>query len=96
MKSLITNMAINLAKIEKEDVKIDSQGRKWLYVQIAVNKEPDQYGNNAAMWINKKAEAVGRCYIGNGKMTFFDSGTGEIWIGGKPAEEQPQEDILPF
>ena len=61
MKSLITNLAINLAKIEKEDVKIDSQGRKWLYVQIAVNKEPDQYGNNAAMWINKKAEAVGRC-----------------------------------
>ena len=96
MKSLITNLAINLAKIEKEDVKIDSQGRKWLYVQIAVNKEPDQYGNNSAMWINKKAEGAGRSYIGNGKMTFFDSGTGEIWVSGKLIEEQPGEDILPF
>lgn len=96
MKSLITNLAINLAKIEKEDVKIDSQGRKWLYVQIAVNKEPDQYGNNSAMWINKKAEGAGRSYIGNGKMTFFDSGTGEILVLGKPIEEQPGEDILPF
>jgi hypothetical protein len=96
MKSLITNLAINLSKIEKEDIKTDAQGRKWLYVQVAINKEPDQYGNNSAMWINNKNGQVGRMYIGNGKMTFFDSGAGEIWIGGKPAEQQPEEDILPF
>lgn len=96
MKSLITNLAINLSKIEKEDIKTDAQGRKWLYVQVAINKEADQYGNNAAMWINKKTEGAARLYIGNGKMTFFDSGTGELWINGQKTETEPFPDDLPF
>jgi len=78
MKTCIISFGLDLSKITKAKIKTDDKGRKWLYLQASIQTEPDQYGNQASVWENQtkeERENSKRNYIGNGKITYFDTGT---------------------
>jgi len=78
MKTCIISFGLDLSKVTKAKIKTDEKGRKWLYLQASIQIEPDQYGNQASVWENQtkeERENSKRNYIGNGKITYFDTGT---------------------
>jgi len=78
MKNCIISFSLDLTKISKAKIKTDDKGRKWLYLQASISVEPDQYGNQASVWENQtkeERENAKRVYLGNGKITYFDTGT---------------------
>jgi hypothetical protein len=78
MKTCIISFGLDLTKITKAKIKTDEKGRKWLYLQASIQIEPDQYGNQASVWENQTAserQYDKRNYLGNGKITYFDTGT---------------------
>lgn len=79
----IISASIDLAKIEKSKiVKTDKNGHpfangaKYLNIQIVLNDDVDQYGNDTAIRINQSREeresGEKPVYLGNGKT---------VWIG---------------
>jgi len=78
MKTCIISFGLDLTKITKAKIKTDEKGRKWLYLQASIQIEPDQYGNQASVWENQtkeERENNKRNYLGNGKITYFDTGS---------------------
>lgn len=48
--------------------------KAYVNIQIWINDEPDQYGNDATLMLNSKKESrevEGKVYIGNGKTSTF-------------------------
>jgi len=77
MKNCIISFSLDLSKITRGKIKTDDKGRKWLYLQASISVEPDQYGNQASIWENQtkeERENQKRVYLGNGKITYFDTG----------------------
>ena len=64
---------INLNKIDKS--KISEKG--FVNLTIGINEDFDQYGNNAAVWLNQTKEEreakQDRQYVGNAKVVFMKS-----------------------
>jgi hypothetical protein len=81
---MLINAKIDLTKVAKEHVFIGKKG-KYLDLQIWVNDEEDQYGNNVAV---KQSYKVGDSfeshYIGNGKK--YEKGGGQ-----QPQQQQREE-----
>jgi hypothetical protein len=78
MKTCIISFGLDLSKVTKAKIKTDEKGRKWLYLQASIQIEPDQYGNQASVWENQtkeERENNKRNYLGNGKITYFDTGS---------------------
>jgi len=67
----IINASIDLTKIEKSKIVAHENGSLYYSIQIFVNDEPDQYGNDVAIkeTLTKKEleEKVKSKYIGNGR-----------------------------
>lgn len=100
MKNCIISFGIDLSKVSKEKIKVDDKGRKWLYLQASITVQEDQYGNQVATWENQtKEERLNgkRNYLGNGKITFFDSGATVI-VSPSELSENQNNDVadLPF
>ena len=100
MKNCIISFGLDLTKITKAKIKVDEKGRKWLYLQASISLEPDQYGNQASIWENQSKEErenSKRNYLGNGKITFFDTGlTATVTQAEAPAGNDLTDDDLPF
>jgi len=100
MKNCIVSFALDLTKITKAKIKTDEKGRKWLYLQASIQIEEDQFGNQVAVWENQsKAERENskRNYLGNGKITFFDSRSTVIVSTTQTTEtDTTEESELPF
>jgi len=100
MKNLIVSFAIDLSKISKNKIKKDEKGRLWLYLQSSVSLEPDQYGNHSSIWENQSKEErenQKRNYLGNGKITFYDSGNTLYTSEAENSENQENRNLdLPF
>jgi hypothetical protein len=105
----IISASIDLSKIDKSKiVSTDKNGQpfqngaKYLNVQIVVNDEADQYGNDCAVRINQSKEEreakVKPTYIGNGKTVWSSEANNttvhqaEVMSPGT----QESEDGLPF
>jgi hypothetical protein len=100
MKNCIVSFAMDLTKITKAKIKTDEKGRKWLYLQASIQIEEDQFGNQVAVWENQskaERETSKRNYLGNGKITFFDSGSTVLVSPTQTTETDSTEDSeLPF
>lgn len=100
MKNCIISFGLDLTKITKSKIKVDEKGRKWIYLQASISLEPDQYGNQAAVWENQNKEErenSKRNYLGNGKITFFDTGTtATVTQAETPAGIELTDEDLPF
>ena len=100
MKNCIISFGLDLTKITKTKIKVDEKGRKWIYLQASISLEPDQYGNQAAVWENQNKEErenSKRNYLGNGKITFFDTGTtATVTQAETPAGAELTDEDLPF
>lgn len=99
MKNCIISFGLDLSKVTKDKIKKDEKGRLWLYLQASISVEPDQYGNQAAVWENQsreEREKDKRNYLGNGKITFFDNGTTVGIAPNQPTENEPSNLDLPF
>jgi len=79
----IISASIDLSKIDKNKlITTDKNGQpfangaKYLNIQIVVNDQADQYGNDAAIRINQSKEEreaiVKPTYLGNGKTVWSD------------------------
>ena len=72
---MLLSSYINLNKLDKS---VDVNDKGYLNLTIAVNEETDEYGNNAAIWVNQTAEqreaGEPRKYVGNGKVVFIKEG----------------------
>ncbi len=64
---------INLNKLDK-DKDVTKKGN--VNLTIAINDKTDEYGNNAALWLNQTKEqreaGEPRNYVGNAKVVFID------------------------
>ena len=72
--SKLLNLSINLSKIDKSKIIEGKTGNKYLDIDVWINDDPDQYGNDASVSIRQskdEREAKERkTYIGNGKKMF--------------------------
>lgn len=103
--SSIINVSIDLTKIDKSKI-VEKNGKKYLSLNISVNDDVDNYGNNVACSINQTKDErdakAPKTYLGNGRVIWSDN-----IIKVAPKQEQaPQpaqaqgvgtvEDDLPF
>jgi hypothetical protein len=77
--STLINASIDLTKIDKTKIQTHDKfgqpfknGAKYLSVQIWVNDEPDQYGNNVSISVSQslveREAGEKKVYLGNGKI----------------------------
>jgi hypothetical protein len=110
----IINASIDLTKIDKskivstnKDGQPFANGAKYLNIQIAINDQANQYGQDCAIWINQtKAERdaqAARNYIGNGKTSWSDENAAQPAKTSEAASNQYQaapvqtnDDDIPF
>lgn len=94
----LISASIDLTKIDKSRI-FEKDGKKWLNIQIALNDEIDQYGNNVGISINQTKEEreakEKKVYLGNGKVVWSSEGP----VAATPAKASvpvsPADD-LPF
>ncbi len=75
--SKLINASICVSAIPKELIKSHTNGKKYLSVDIWINDEDDNYGNDCSINIQQSKEEreskAKKVYIGNGKTKFgFD------------------------
>jgi hypothetical protein len=95
MSTLISG-SIDLTKIDKEKL----VNGKYLNIQISINDNSDQYGNNVGITIGQSKEEreakAKKTYIGNAKVVWTN---GSIKVAEKVQENAPiqaKDDLLPF
>jgi hypothetical protein len=95
MSTLISG-SIDLTKIDKEKL----VNGKYLNIQISINDQTDQYGNNVGITIGQSKEEreakAKKTYVGNAKVVWTD---GTIKVAEKVQENAPIEataNDLPF
>jgi hypothetical protein len=104
----IISASIDLAKIDKNKIVTTNKdgqpfenGAKYLNIQVVLNDEIDQYGNDTAIRINQSKEERDRkdkpVYIGNGK-TVWNSEVNEVKVHSAEVVTPAQtiDDDLPF
>lgn len=93
--SKIISVNLNLSKIDKSKIYKGEKG-SYLGVQIAINDEPDEYGNNASVWVNQTKEEreakAKKVYLGNGKIVWSDEAKAEA----STTVESNESDDLPY
>ena len=71
----LTSININVSKIPKEKL-YDGKKGKYLQVTFVQNNEPDQFGQNASVYVSQSQEEnenkVPKIYLGNGKVVWTD------------------------
>lgn len=106
----IISASIDVTKIDKSKL-IKGKSGTYCNIQIILNDEKDQYGNDAGIILNQtkedRAAGIKKVYLGNGKIVWssdpaptVDESTGEIHNAvpmntAEPMNEN-QEDDLPF
>ena len=94
----IISASIDLTKIVKSKI-IEGKKGKYLNIQVSINDEVDQYGNDANITINQSKEEreakTPKVYLGNGK-TVWHSGVDAKPAPATPAPEETGDDGLPF
>jgi arginine decarboxylase-like protein len=96
--SSIINVSIDLTKIDKSKI-VEKNGKKYLSLNISVNNDVDNYGNNVACSINQSKDErdakAPKTYLGNGRVIWTD---GSINVAPQPNQGQPaqQNDDLGF
>lgn len=103
----IISASIDLSKIDKSKIVLTDKngqpfqnGAKYLNLQIVLNDEPDQYGNDCAVRVNQTKEErdakIKPTYIGNGK-TVWSSDANTITVHQAQVITQEADDnSLPF
>ena len=90
--SAIISGSLDLTKIDKSKLK----DGKYLNVQVSVNNDTDNYGNNVSFTINQTKEERDakekKTYIGNGRVIWTDNAI----ILAEKKEEAPSNSGLPF
>jgi hypothetical protein len=73
----IISASIDLTKIDKSRIVPGKNGAQYYNIQINVNDEADQYGNNAFVVTNQTKEErdakAQKTYLGNGKTVWSSS-----------------------
>lgn len=108
----IISASIDLAKIDKSKIVTTDKsgqpftnGAKYLNVQIVLNDDVDQYGNDTAIRINQSKEEREKgekpVYLGNGKTVWSDQANATTVhqaqvISPTPTAQNEAEDDLPF
>lgn len=90
--SQLLKLSIDVTKITKEKL---YKGKKGTYLDlvVAVNDEPDNFGNNVSCWENQKeGETEPKKYLGNGKTFWTNDGNAPKTT--KPSIEDDND--LPF
>lgn len=96
--SVLISASIDLAKIDKTKI-FEKDGKKWLNIQVSINDQTDQYGNNVSISINQTKEErdnkANRTYLGNGKVVYIN---GMVKVAEKQdnAPQNANDDDLPF
>lgn len=108
----IISASIDLAKIDKSKIVTTDKngqpftnGAKYLNVQIVLNDEVDQYGNDTAIRINQSKEEREKgekpVYLGNGKTVWSDKANATTVhqaqvITPAPLAQEAEDTDLPF
>lgn len=84
-------MSICVTDIPKEAIKPHKNGKKYLPIDVWVNDEPNDWGNDVSANISQSKEEreakAKKIYIGNGQTKFgFDD---SIKVGTKQADQKP-------
>jgi|694.fasta_scaffold14321_12 hypothetical protein len=103
MSKLIT-LSIDVTAIPKEKITPHKNGKKYLAIDIWINDEPNEWGNDVSANISQTKEEreakAKKVYIGNGQTKFgFDD---SIKVGSKPSpkpvvtDDDDESDSIPF
>lgn len=95
--SRLIAVKIDLNKIDKEKHLYKGQKGLYLDLDVWVNDEPDQYGNDASVSINQSKEqreaGEKKVYVGNGKKLF---GWPKSEAPDNPMTTDAESDDVPF
>lgn len=97
--SQIISASINLSKIDKTKI-TEKNGVKYLNIQISINDEKDQFGNDCSISINQSKEEredkQPKTYLGNGKIVWSSEPKPQTTSEPQPKYGGAPEDDLPF
>ena len=105
----LLSIKLDVSKIDKSKLFKGAKGT-YLDLTVALNDEPDQYGNDVSAWHSQSKEERDakndKIFLGNGKVFWTDGNisiavkkqeTGnQVIEGAKPNSKQNVEDDLPF
>ena len=97
----IISASIDLTKIDKSKI-IDGKKGKYYNLDITVNDDKDQYGNDVSISTSltkeERTSKVKRTYLGNGKIVWTNESTTAPTTTVTPTSgsPSPQDDGLPF
>lgn len=79
--SLQCDLSICLSDIPKDKLRKSSNGKIYVSVDLAVRKEPDQWGRDLKVWVTQtqadREAKQNKIYIGSGKIIIFDLQQGQ-------------------
>lgn len=97
--SKIINAKIDVTKITKDKI-FDGKKGKYLDINIAVNDQANEYGQNVSIWESQtqeeRTDEQPRNYLGNGKVVWDSSGQGVSGGNKKSKEKGKKSDDIPF
>lgn len=97
MGKLVT-LKLDVTKIPKDRIFVGKQG-KYIDLDIWINDDPDQYGNDASANIQQTAQERERkerkIYVGNGKKVFGFDSTESQESRRRPGSIHPKKELPP-
>ena len=95
----LIDLKIDVTKIDKRKLYVGKKGT-YLNITVALNDEPDQYGNDVSVWENQSEEErkvkAPKNYLGNGK-TVWQSDAQTVPAANPTDKAKPAEiNELPF
>lgn len=95
----LISASLDLAKITKDRIKVTDKGQKFLNIDIWINDEPNQYGQNVSINEQQTKDERDRKdkknYIGNGK-TMDQTASKPANVTASRPKHNEQTDGLPF
>lgn len=68
-------ICIELDKVDKSKIYKGKNGREYLFLYMAENRQPDQFGNTHSIWNDQTKEErenkEGKVYCGSGKVVTY-------------------------
>lgn len=79
--SLQCNLSICLSDIPKDRLRKSNNGKIYASLDLAVRKEPDQWGRDLKVWITQtqadREARQNKIYVGSGKIVIFELQQGQ-------------------
>lgn len=96
---MLYNLSICVSDIPKDRIKkSEKNGKSYLNITVSDKQSPDQFGNDATVYISQTKEEKGneKKYIGQGKKVVFNNAPSAPAATNNTSTSNSSDDGLPF